>query len=114
MKRRKRVYVAGPYTKGDVAVNVRNAIEAAQWLWEQGYAPYLPHLTHFGHLVFPAPYEQWIELDNVWVPVCDCLFRIPGESSGADDEEKLMLEHGKKVYHDRESLLANENPFVDE
>lgn len=23
-----RVYIAGPYTKGDVAVNVRNAIEA--------------------------------------------------------------------------------------
>ena len=24
-----KVYIAGPYTKGDVAINVRNAIEAA-------------------------------------------------------------------------------------
>ena len=53
-----KVYIAGPYTKGDVAVNVRNAISAAQTVFEAGHDPYVPHMTHFWHMIFPAPYEQ--------------------------------------------------------
>jgi hypothetical protein len=84
-----KVYIAGPYTKGDVAVNVRNAIEAANRLADIGYAPFVPHLTHFWHLTFPRPYEFWCELDNAFLPHCDILLRLPGESAGADREVAL-------------------------
>jgi hypothetical protein len=49
-----RIYVAGPYTKGDVAVNVRNAFEAANRLADVGFAPFVPHATHFWHMLFRA------------------------------------------------------------
>ena len=89
-----RVYIAAPYTLGDVAVNVRNAIMAADRLVELGHQPYVPHLTHFWHLVSPKPYEFWLELDmtflNHWA---EALLRLPGKSSGADGE----VERAKKI-----------------
>lgn len=78
--------MAGPYTQGDVALNVRRAIEAGNLLLEAGHIPYIPHLTHFWHLLFPRPYEDWIELDEHWVPLCHALLRLLGDSNGADKE----------------------------
>lgn len=86
---RTRVYVAGPYTKGDVALNVREAVRVSDELLKLGYAPYCPHLTHFWHMLFPHKYQVWLDLDNEWVACCDVLLRIPGESSGADKEVAL-------------------------
>jgi hypothetical protein len=48
-----RVYAAGPYTKGDVALNVRSACEAANRVADLGFAPFVPHATHFWHMLFP-------------------------------------------------------------
>ena len=81
-----RVYIAGPYTNGDVAQNVRNAITAADQLLAAGHHPYIPHLTHFWHLVSPRPWEDWLKYDIEWLSVCDCVLRLPGESEGADIE----------------------------
>jgi hypothetical protein len=92
------VYVASPYTKGDVAVNVRKNLEAADKLARFGYVPFAPLLTHFWHLLFPHEYEFWCELDNAWVEKCDCLVRLPGESSGADKEVALAKSLGIPVY----------------
>lgn len=94
-----RVYVAGPYTKGDVVLNTRAAIEAGQTLLLAGHAPFVPHLTHFWHLMFPGPYEQWLELDLAWLEVCEALIRLPGESSGADGEVRRAIELKIPVYY---------------
>jgi uncharacterized protein DUF4406 len=99
-----RIYVAGPYTKGDVAINVRNAIEAGNALLKAGHAPYIPHLTHFWHLVYPGPYEQWLALDLHWVRQCDALLRLPGESSGADGEVAEAKRLGLPVYYAVEGI----------
>ncbi len=95
---RTRVYVAGPYTKGDVAVNVREAVRVSDELLRLGYAPYCPHLTHFWHMLFPSEYQTWLDLDNEWVTCCDTLLRIPGESSGADKEVALAESLGLPVF----------------
>ncbi len=95
----KRVYVAGPYTKGDVAVNVRDAVLAADFLFTLGCMPYVPHLSHFWHLVRPRPYEDWLRLDIEWLEVCDALVRLPGESSGADGEIKRAVQLGIPVFY---------------
>lgn len=92
------VYVASPYTKGDVAVNVRNNLEAADQIARLGYVPFAPLLTHFWHLLFPHPYEFWCNQDNAWVEKCDVLLRLPGESSGADKEVALARSLGIPVY----------------
>lgn len=110
----KRVYVAGPYTKGDVAVNVRKAIEAADLLLAFGYAPFLPHLTHFWHLVCPRPYEHWIKLDAAWVEVCDALYRLPGESEGADDEVEQARNLEIPVFYSFLDMLVKMPPDADD
>ena len=99
-----RIYVAGPYSKGDVAVNVRTAIEAANRLADAGHVPFLPHLAHFWHLVCPRPYEEWMELDAAWIPFCEAIVRLPGISSGADQEVQLAIRLGLPVLTLEEAL----------
>ncbi len=94
-----RVYIACPYTLGDVAINVRNSIKAAEKLRALGYSPYNPLLTHFWHLLFPHPAEYWYRHDLEWLEVCDVLFRLPGKSVGADHEVARAKELGMPVYY---------------
>lgn len=93
-----RVYIAGPYTKGDVAQNVKTAIKAADTLMKMGHTPYCPHLTHFQHMMFPQPYETWLAHDFEWLKLCEAVYRLPGESNGADRECQVAAECGIPVF----------------
>jgi hypothetical protein len=94
----KRAYVAGPYTRGDTAVNVREAVLAADRISACGWAVFIPHLTHFWHILCPHEYEFWLAQDLTWLACCDCLVRLPGESPGADREVAFARERGLPVY----------------
>lgn len=100
MSRPVRVYVAGPYTHGDVAVNVRTAILAADKLMDRGFMPFVPHLTHLWHIISPRPYRDWIKLDNQFLPYCDIILRLPGESQGADAEVATARSIDMLLYFD--------------
>lgn len=102
-----RIYVAGPYTKGDVAVNVRNAYVAANRLADLGFAPFVPHATHFWHMLFPRPYEFWLELDNEFLPFCQAVLRLPGPSSGADKEVRLAESLKIPVFTEIEQVVEH-------
>jgi hypothetical protein len=102
-----RVYVAGPYTQGDVAINVRKAYEAANRLADLGFAPFVPHATHFWHMLFPRAYEFWLELDSEFLPFCEAVLRLPGPSNGADKEVSLAQELGLPVFTDIDDLLKH-------
>ncbi len=102
-----KVYVAGPYTQGDVAVNVRSAFEAANALADRGFATFVPHYTHFWHLLFPRPYQFWLELDSVFLPCCDALLRLPGSSTGADLEVNLAVSLGRPVFYSLPELFSH-------
>jgi len=94
----KTVYIASMYSKGDQATNVRDSILAAEKLREEGFLPYVPLLTHFWHFMSPHEYEYWTKMDLEWLPFMDCVLRLPGESSGADNEVTYMLDLGKPVF----------------
>ncbi|MBC8273418.1 MAG: DUF1937 family protein [Chloroflexi bacterium] len=100
-----KVYVAGPYTKGDVVVNVRRAVLAAEELIKRGHVPFVPHLTHLWHLISPHPIEFWFTYDNHWLDSCDCLLRLAGDSVGADKEVALAERQGIPVFYDMDELL---------
>jgi hypothetical protein len=100
-----KVYVAGPYTKGDPALNVRSAIQVGNTLAKSGFAVFVPHLTHFWHFLCPNDYEFWLTQDLAWLEVCDCLLRIPGESSGADREVQFALDHDILVFDNIYTLM---------
>lgn len=101
---RTRVYVAGPYTS-DPRANTEFAIEVGQHLLELGYAPLVPHLTHFWHQRFTNDWQTWMELDLPWVAQADLVVRLPGSSVGADRELEVAAAHGIPIYfweHDGE------------
>src|ERR671925_231917 len=101
------VYIASPYTKGDVAVNVRNSFLVADELLAHGFCPFPPLYSHFWHFLSPKPYETWLELDKMWVKACDCLLRMPGESSGADGEVEFAEANGIPVFYTVEALIKH-------
>jgi hypothetical protein len=104
-----KIYIAGPYTQGDVAINVRAAFEAANKLADLGFAPFVPHATHFWHMMFPRPYEFWLQLDSEFLPCCNAVLRLPGPSSGADKEVKLAESLGVPVFHDIQEVVKHFN-----
>ena len=94
----KLVFIAGPYTGGDVAKNVKAAIDAADKLMDLGLAAFVPHLSHFQHMVHARPYMDWTVNDRAILMRCDALFRIPGISPGAEAEVALAQELGIPVF----------------
>lgn len=101
-----RVYVAGPYTKGDPCVNTKAAIDVGNELLDEGHEPFVPHLSHFWHTVSPRPYEDWLRLDLAFVKVCQAVIRLPGESKGADREVDTALAFGIPFFRSVPEFLA--------
>lgn len=103
---RSRIYVAGPYSS-DPEGNTYMALVEGQRLLERGYAPMVPHLSHFWNEVIENPYSDWLDLDLAWVAVADAVYRIPGDSPGADREVELADKLGIPVYETLADLLLD-------
>jgi len=99
-----RVYIASPYTKGDQALNVRLQMDVGHKLLDLGCAPFVPLLYHFMHISFPHHYNEWLDLDLIWLKQSHCLIRFPGESSGADYEVSRAIKWDIPVF-----FAINEN-----
>lgn len=101
---RTRIYVAGPITVGNQAVNVRRAVDACEELFQLGYAPYCPHLSFFWEYVAPHSHAEWLDYDFSWLFVCDAVLRLPGESKGADQEVEYAKRNGIPVFNSIQDL----------
>lgn len=125
---RKRIYLAGPISKGPLVWNVNQATEAFVRLAKAGFAPFCPHWS-----VYSKPCERyekdwnyddskcrvvgtiegnadmthadWIGIDLAWVRVSDAVLRLPGESAGADLEVQEAHKYGIQVFHHIEALI---------
>lgn len=93
------IYIASPYTIGDVTQNVKQQIDVANELMDIGICPVLPLLSHFQHMVHPRSYENWIEIGKEKLRRCDGVLRLPGKSKGADMEIALANELGIPVFY---------------
>lgn len=126
---RKRVYIAGPITKGVLADNVNQATRAFVALAKAGLAPLCPHwsvyandtcrpcevgnLTYSGGVVCigtangndEMTHKDWLGVDLAWVAVSDALLRLPGESKGADAEEFEATRWGIPVFHSVDEVI---------
>lgn len=92
------IYIAGPYTQGDPVLNTRKALQLGERVYEMGGVPIVPHLSHLWHLVAPKPYDFWMNLDLDYLDHCYALYRIEGDSPGADKEVAKMKEMGRPVF----------------
>ena len=99
------VYVAGPYTRPDPVENTNKTIQLASELIEEGLVtPLIPHLTLLWHLVIPKPLEFWYEYDIALLARCDALYRLEGESTGADREVEFARANSIPVLTERRAL----------
>lgn len=118
----KRVYIAGPVSKGDLASNIQLASYAFERLALAGLSPFCPHWSCFaGHvhvtpggrsvyaLADPLPnallHTDWMRIDLAWVSCADAVLRLPGESTGADQETAYAEMHGIPVFTDERALI---------
>jgi hypothetical protein len=100
------VYLAGPVTKPEPMVNVNRAVRVATELRDSGLVvPFVPHLTCMWHMIEPADYETWMNYDLEIIPHCDGLYRMSGESSGADREVQLAHSLNLPVFFDDMTTL---------
>lgn len=113
MKLKPKIYLASPYTKGDVAVNVKRQLDCVDELMNLGFAPFAPLYFHFQHMAHPRPYKDWVDIDLQWVPACDALLRLEGDSLGADGEVDFAKENNIPVFYSIVELCQhfNVNPI---
>jgi hypothetical protein len=90
------VYIAGPYT-ADPERCVMVAIAALHEVMDAGHNAFVPHLSHFAEMQQPRHYEDWMRMCLDMVPRCDMLWRLPGQSPGADREVALAAERGMMI-----------------
>lgn len=101
----KYVYVAGPYTQGNIEDNVQKAIDAGEKIALLGAIPCIPHLDHWWHLRYQHDYEFWLRQGMYWLQMCDALFCLPGESEGAEGEVQYAVEYLEiPVFYNMEDL----------
>ena len=108
------IYIASPYSKGDQALNVRYQHRIWHALLDMGCVPIAPLWSHYQHLAFPRPYQDWIDYDMAIIERCDACIRLNAtcespayfmsESSGADGEVKAFLAAGKPVFFNLKTL----------
>lgn len=100
------VYVSGPYSGGDQVLNVREAIKWGEEIRKLGHIPIIPHLSHLWHLCSPQDYRFWMEYDLDIIETCNVkvMMRIPGESSGSDEENELARKLNIPIFYSIEEF----------
>jgi len=86
------VYVAGPLTTGNMALNTNRAIKVWASMVRSGLiTPFCPHFTTLGDLILGESlgYEDYMRYDFEIIRHCDAVYRLSGASSGADREVTL-------------------------
>ena len=101
------VYVAGPITVPEPMENCHRAFKVGTLLRDSGLVvPFVPHTTCMWHMVEPAHYEAWMAYYFEIIRHCDALYRMPGESSGADREVDHAHSLAIPVFVEINDLLA--------
>jgi hypothetical protein len=93
------VYVAGPIT-GQPFRCVGQSVEAWEALRGLGVVPFCPQWSVIAEMVWPQDYEEWLAYDFDIIRRCDAVYRLVGESPGADREVEFARSLGKPVFDD--------------
>jgi hypothetical protein len=121
--RRKVVYIAGPISRGDLCSNINLAGRAFRELASLGFAPVCPHWSCFSGVAMVCPtsgqvfafgtadgngmsHADWLAVDLEIVSRCDAVYRLRGESPGADKEVAHAESLGIPVFRLIDRLLA--------
>jgi hypothetical protein len=129
---KKRVYIAGPISKGDLEHNIKQSDEAFKTLTKAGFAPMNPMWSCFSGSVqrranpvtnepqiiavgtqtggLDLKHADWLGADLAWVEVSDAVLRLPGESTGADMETAHAKKKGIPVFDSVAKVIEHFEP----
>jgi hypothetical protein len=94
------IYIAGPITLGNPMHHTRKAVEFADILTNGGAVCHVPHLSILWDTITPKHWDFWMDMDMEIILRCDALFRMSGESRGADLEVKHAQENRIPVFNE--------------
>lgn len=99
------VYVAGPLSLHPMHAT-HDALTFCSELYGSGLVvPFSPHATVVWDMIVPADYEQWMEYDLDVLPHMNAVYRMPGDSPGADREVAFAQSRGIPVFFHVSALL---------
>ena len=115
MKKRPLVYVASPYSQGNVEWNVSFQCGMFHQLRDDDVVvPIMPLWSHFQDAIYHRPYEDWMDYDFALLARCDAILRLDAkneakgyfqhESGGADREVEHMRKMGRPVFFELADL----------
>lgn len=100
------VYVAGPIASHPMH-NAHRALKLCTELYKSGLVlPFSPHVSVLWDIVVPMSYESWLEYDLDVIAHMHAIYRMEGESPGADRECSAAVELGLPVFLVRDELYA--------
>lgn len=124
---KRRVYIAGPISKGDMLLNVQQADDAFFSLLKSGVvAPWNPMWSVYAGSAwrpgrtdpkYPVmavadthpsgtTHADWMGVDLPWVAVAEAVLRLPGESVGADQEVAEARRLNIPVFHSIQEVIG--------
>lgn len=62
-------------------------------------------------MLIPHEIDFWYQYDFEWLEKCDAVYRLPGESVGADKEVERAKELGKPVFHSFKEVVNAQPVF---
>lgn len=101
-----RIYIASPYTPGDIEENVQKQIRVWHQLTDEGHTAYAPLLLYYCDLYRRRPYNDYLNHCLSMLPFFAMLLRLPGVSKGADIELKIAKELDKFIFTPSDSVLS--------
>ncbi len=109
-----KVYVAGPISNSNRTVELENIQKAqafAGLIAGKGMAVYLPHFSYYVDTELSNTGNEplgreWLEQDKEWLLLCDAVYRVQGESAGADQELKWANEAKISVFFVLDNLFS--------
>jgi nucleoside 2-deoxyribosyltransferase len=105
------IYVSGPLTTGHMPQNIRNALEIAFMLMKAGYSVIVPHeKALLMEVLYPMSYAEWLRYDFQCILSCDAVYRMSGESRGADLEVRFAESRGIPVFRQLIDLAQHVPP----
>ena len=111
------VYVAAPFRFPDVFANIRAAIEVGERLEATGIiTAWVPHQNALWGLIYPHDADFWLDYDFSQLARSDALFRVSGESPGADDEEAYCRRSDVviPVFYDEDDVIVWAKGWLDQ
>lgn len=98
------IYIASPYTLGNVEENVKISLRAANELFDNGFLAFSPLWIHYCDQLQSRTYEDWTRILDQYIMFCHAVYRLPGESKGADHEVKFAETLGIPVFYNIDDM----------